>query len=39
MYDDTGYRGSPMIGTFINVLSAVIAVFVAYKPFKKKSHT
>jgi hypothetical protein len=39
MYDSAGYRGSHLIGTFINVVSAVIAVIVAYKPFKKKRHT
>ncbi|KPL59904.1 hypothetical protein AM506_07425 [Rossellomorea vietnamensis] len=35
MYDGTGYKGSPVIGTLINGASAVIAVLVAYKPFKK----
>ncbi|CAN7365935.1 MULTISPECIES: hypothetical protein [Rossellomorea] len=35
MYDGTGYKGSPVIGTMINGASAVIAVLVAYKPFKK----
>lgn len=34
-YESTGYVGSPLIGTFISVISAVIAIFVAYKPFKK----
>lgn len=40
MYDGTGYKGSPMVGTLINAVSAVVAVVVAYKPFtKKSSHT
>ncbi|TMU86927.1 hypothetical protein FGG79_01940 [Bacillus sp. BHET2] len=34
-YESTGYKGSPLIGTFISVTSAIIALFVAYKPFKK----
>lgn len=37
LYTGTGYKGSPIIGTLINVFSAVVAVIVAYKPFKKKS--
>ncbi|WP_226675021.1 hypothetical protein [Rossellomorea aquimaris] len=37
LYDDTGYKGSPMVGTLINAVSAVVAVVVAYKPFSKKS--
>lgn len=36
LYDGTGYKGSPLIGTLINAASAVIAVVVAYKPFKTK---
>ncbi|PFA70734.1 hypothetical protein CN378_00240 [Bacillus sp. AFS015802] len=37
MYEDTGYKGSPIIGTSINVFSAVVAVWVAYKPFNKNN--
>ena len=37
LYDGTGYKGSPMVGTLINAVSAVVAVVVAYKPFSKKS--
>ena len=31
----SGYGGNPIIGTMINVISAVIAVIIAYKPFEK----
>ncbi|WP_064091251.1 hypothetical protein [Rossellomorea aquimaris] len=31
----SGYGGNPIIGTLINVISAVVAVIIAYKPFKK----
>ncbi|MGM0751057.1 MAG: hypothetical protein ACQET6_03950 [Bacillota bacterium] len=37
LYHNGGFIGSPVIGTFINVASAVLAIFVAYKPFKKKN--
>ncbi|MDT9024461.1 hypothetical protein [Rossellomorea yichunensis] len=36
LYHSDGYKGSPVIGTFINVVAAVLAVIVAYKPLKKK---
>jgi uncharacterized membrane protein len=36
LYHSDGYKGSPVIGTLINVVAAVLAVFVAYKPLKKK---
>ncbi|BCB04329.1 hypothetical protein [Bacillus sp. KH172YL63] len=35
-YESTGYKGSPLIGTFVSVVSAVLAILIAYKPFKKK---
>jgi uncharacterized membrane protein len=37
LYHSNGYKGSPVIGTLLNVAAAVLAVFVAYKPFKKKN--
>lgn len=39
MYEESGYQGSPIIGTLINVTSAVIAIFIAYKPLKKNERT
>ncbi len=39
LYHNDGFKGSPVIGTSINVASAVFAIFVAYKPFKKKNQT
>ncbi|MGE6752468.1 hypothetical protein ACQKFO_03420 [Rossellomorea sp. NPDC071047] len=36
LYHNDGYKGSPVIGTLINVIAAVLAVLVAYKPLKKK---
>ncbi|MGG1631494.1 hypothetical protein [Rossellomorea sp. NRS-1567] len=36
LYHSNGFKGSPVIGTLINVAAAVLAVFVAYKPLKKK---
>jgi hypothetical protein len=39
LYHSDGYKGSPIIGTLINVVAAVLAVFVAYKPLKKKDQS
>ncbi|MEL3974229.1 hypothetical protein AAEO50_18235 [Rossellomorea oryzaecorticis] len=35
-YTDGSYTGHPIIGTMINVIAAVMALLVAYKPFNKK---
>ncbi|WRP04871.1 hypothetical protein U9J35_13190 [Rossellomorea aquimaris] len=36
LYHSNGYKGSPVIGTLINVTAAILAVFIAYKPLRKK---
>ncbi|MGF3103247.1 hypothetical protein [Rossellomorea sp. DUT-2] len=36
LYHSNEFKGSPVIGTLINVAAAVFAVFVAYKPLKRK---